>query len=93
VAHEDDWGTATLATLRTMSPSAVFWSHAIIRRGADHSLRDCLDAELRLTRHVTAHPDFAEGVRAMVVDKDRDPKWSPARLEDVDPARIDAMMG
>jgi enoyl-CoA hydratase len=93
LAHEGEWGAATLATLRAMSPSAVYWSHAMIRRGADHSLRDCLDAELRLTRQVTAHPDFAEGVRAMVVDKDRNPKWSPPRLEDVDPHRIEQMIG
>jgi enoyl-CoA hydratase len=93
LAHEGEWGAATLAILHAMSPSAVFWSHAIVRRGAGHSLRDCLDAELRLTRHVTAHPDFAEGVRAMVVDKDRNPKWSPSRLEDVDQASIETMIG
>jgi len=34
------------------------------------------------------HPDFIEGVRAMVIDKDRQPKWSAARIEDVDPADI-----
>jgi enoyl-CoA hydratase len=33
-------------------------------------------------------PDFAEGVRAQVIDKDRTPRWSPARLADVDPASI-----
>jgi enoyl-CoA hydratase len=38
-----------------------------------------------------AQPDFAEGVRAMLVDKDRKPKWQPARIEDVDPARIAAV--
>jgi enoyl-CoA hydratase len=38
-----------------------------------------------------AHPDFAEGVRAMVVDKDRAPVWQPDRIEDVDPARIEAL--
>jgi enoyl-CoA hydratase len=38
-----------------------------------------------------AHPDFAEGVRAMVVDKDRKPAWQPARIEDVDLATIDAL--
>lgn len=86
------WARETLATLRTMSPSALAWSFAIIRRGAERSLRDCLAAELAMTRHVTRHPDFAEGVRAMVVDKDRTPRWTPARLEDVDPVAIAAML-
>ena len=86
------WARETVATLRGMSPSALCWSLAAIRRGATLSLRDALAAELRLTRHVTAHPDFAEGVRAMVVDKDRRPRWTPARVEDVDPAAIAAML-
>jgi enoyl-CoA hydratase len=37
------------------------------------------------------HPDFAEGVRAMVVDKDRKPQWKPARIEEVDPALVASM--
>jgi enoyl-CoA hydratase/carnithine racemase len=87
-----DWARETIATLRAMSPSALCWSLAAIRRGAGLSLRDALAAELRLTRHVTRHPDFAEGVRAMVVDKDRQPRWSPPTVEQVDPAAIAAML-
>jgi enoyl-CoA hydratase/carnithine racemase len=82
-AEGTGWARETLATLRTMSPSSVLWSFEVMRRGAQLSLADCLRMELKLTRYVTAHPDFAEGVRAMVVDKDRKPKWQPARIEDV----------
>jgi enoyl-CoA hydratase len=89
---EGEWGAQTIATLRTMSPSAVVWSFAMIRRGMRHTLRDCLLAELKLTRKVTMHPDFAEGVRAAVVDKDRQPKWNPASLEEVDAAAIAEMV-
>ena len=90
-ADDSDWARETLATLRGMSPSSVLWSFEIVRRGATHTLRDCLAMELSFTRHVTAHPDFAEGVRAMVVDKDRKPHWNPARIEDVPKAAIAAM--
>jgi enoyl-CoA hydratase/carnithine racemase len=90
-ADGSDWARETLATLRGMSPSSVLWSFEIVRRGAARSLRDCLAMELKLTRHVTAHPDFAEGVRAMVVDKDRQPRWSPARIEEVPLAATAAM--
>ena len=34
--------------------------------------------------------DMREGIRAAVIDKDRKPKWSPARLEDVSEATVDA---
>jgi enoyl-CoA hydratase len=74
-----------------MSPSSVLWSFDIVRRGSRVSLRDALQAELRMTRHVSVHSDFIEGVRAMLVDKDRKPRWNPARIEDVDPATIAAM--
>lgn len=77
-AENTDWARETLATLARMSPSSVLWTHAIVGAGARRSLQQCLAAELALTRHVTRHPDFAEGVRAMVVDKDRSPKWQPA---------------
>ena len=86
------WADEVLATLAGMSPAALSWSLAAIRRGATLDLRAALAAELRLTRHVTRHPDFAEGVRAMVVDKDRKPRWSPPSVDDVDPAAIAAML-
>jgi len=87
------WAQESLEALGRMSPSALVWSHEIIRRGAARGLRQCLTAELALTRHVTAHPDFAEGVRAIVVDKDRMPKWRPASLAEVNPSMIAAMFG
>jgi enoyl-CoA hydratase len=89
----DDWAGKTLDTLRTVSPSALCWTLAALRRGADLTLPQCQAAELALTRTTMRHPDFAEGVRAMVVDKDRKPRWQPARIEDVDPAAIAAMFG
>ncbi len=89
LATEDtDWSRATLETLRGMSPSAVLWTFEIVRAGARRTLPQCLAAELALTRHATRHPDFAEGVRAMVVDKDRQPKWSVPDIESVDAAAI-----
>ena len=70
------WATETLAALRSASPSAVAWTFDAVRRGAGLTLEAALDAELVLTRSTTRHPDFAEGVRAMLVDKDRSPRWA-----------------
>ena len=87
-AEGTDWAKETLAALHHVSPSAVMWTFEAIRRGASMSLRGCLAAELALTRHISVHHEFHEGVRAMLVDKDRTPKWSPATLAEVDPAAI-----
>ncbi len=80
-----------LQTLRAASPSSIYWSFEIIRAGAFRNLKQCLAAELALVQKVTLHPEFHEGVRAMLIDKDRNPKWQPASLEAVDPAAISAM--
>ena len=69
----------------------MFWSFEILKRGAGMSLRAALFEELKLTRRVARHPEFHEGVRAALVDRDRKPQWNPARIEDVDPAAIAAM--
>ncbi|GAC1346943.1 MAG: enoyl-CoA hydratase/isomerase family protein [Acetobacteraceae bacterium] len=90
---DTDWSRTTLATLRAVSPSSLLWTFEIVRAGAARTFEQCQQAELELTRHVTRHLDFAEGVRAMVVDKDRAPRWSPSRLEDVDPQLIAGFFG
>ena len=70
---------------------ALHFTLRALRRGRDLTLKQALDAEFALTRTTMAYPDFAEGVRAMVVDKDRSPAWLPARIEEVDPIQIDAL--
>jgi enoyl-CoA hydratase len=91
-AEDSDWGRETLATLRTMSPSAVHWAFQHLRNGARQRLAQVLHDDVQMARCVAMHPDFIEGVRAMVIDKDRTPRWNPPRLEDVDPAVIAAMI-
>ena len=86
-----EWAHRALEMLRGVSPSALCWTLSALQRGADLTLPEALDAEFALTHTTMRHPDFAEGVRAMVVDKDRKPRWQPARIEDVDPTAIAAM--
>jgi len=91
-AEGTDWATEQTAILRSMSPTSLCVSLELLRRGAGATLDECLEMELALTRVVVnRHPDFREGVRSVLVDKDGAPRWSPARLEDVDPAAIRAM--
>jgi enoyl-CoA hydratase len=90
-ADGGEWSQTALKALRQVSPSALHWTLRALRRGRDLALKQALTAEFALTRTTMAHPDFAEGVRAMVVDKDRTPAWQPARIEDVEAAVIDAL--
>jgi enoyl-CoA hydratase len=76
-AEGTDWAAAQLATLARMSPTSLAVTFELLRRGATMDLRGCLAMELALTRRVTRHPDFAEGVRAVLVDKDNAPRWAP----------------
>jgi enoyl-CoA hydratase len=90
-ADTSDFATSALAQLRAHSPSSIHWSLEIMRRGASATLPEALAAEFALVKQIAMHPEFFEGVRAVLVDKDRTPKWQPARLEDINPAAIHAL--
>ena len=71
------------------SPSAltaIFYAQLAARRLLE--VPRVLDLDLRLAAVMARAPDFAEGVRAVLVDKDQRPRWRPARLAEVDPAAI-----
>lgn len=77
-AEGSDWAREQAAILARMSPTSLAATLELLRRGAGLDLAGCLDMELALTAPVTRHPDFAEGVRAVLVDKDNAPRWAPA---------------
>ncbi|MFE9445281.1 enoyl-CoA hydratase/isomerase family protein [Streptomyces sp. NPDC006602] len=74
------WAAAALAALESASPQSLEITHALLARGRQRTLRECLDAELALTRTTIRTSDFLEGVRAALVDKDRTPNWRRASL-------------
>jgi len=80
---------STLKTLNEKSPRGLVVALKLLRlaRGA-RSLQECLVREYRAALEVFASADFREGVRAAVIDKDRNPRWSPSRIEDVTPEMI-----
>jgi enoyl-CoA hydratase len=88
-----DWAREQLAVLRRVSPTSLFVTHEMLRRARGLDLPGCLAMDLALARSVTPYPDFAEGVRALLVDKDNAPRWTPPRIEDVSPHAIQAMFG
>jgi enoyl-CoA hydratase len=79
----DDAGRDFAQILQSRSPSSletILQSHRAARRSA--SLDEILAIDGRLARLAIARPDFPEGVRAVLVDKDMAPKWNPARLDE-----------
>jgi enoyl-CoA hydratase len=81
---------AAAATVRAMCPVSVAVTLAQIdrTRRLGLGLPEVLADDLRVLGRVAPRPDFAEGVRAQVIDKDRSPRWSPARIEDLDPSEL-----
>jgi enoyl-CoA hydratase len=80
---------ATLKTLNEKSPRGMVVTLKLLRLArASSSLEECLVREYRAALEVFASDDFREGVRAAVIDKDRNPQWSPPRIEDVTPEMV-----
>ncbi len=84
-----DWAKAQLATLRTKSPQTLKVAYRQLREGALMArFADEMVQEYRIACRVSALPDFQEGVRAVVIDKDNAPKWRPATLDQVTDAML-----
>ncbi len=80
---------STLNTLNEKSPRGMVVTLKLLRLArASSSLEECLVREYRAALQVFASDDFREGVRAAVIDKDRNPKWSPPGIEDVTPEMV-----
>nr|WP_275889347.1 enoyl-CoA hydratase/isomerase family protein [Nakamurella flavida] len=78
------------ATLGRMSPFALAVTAIAVRRAETLDLAGVLDQDLNVCSRLAARPDFAEGVRAKIIDKDDDARWQPATLDAVDPAAVEA---
>ena len=85
-----EWAEATRAGLLTKSPTSLKITLRQLTIGRDYDLDAALALEYRLTQHVMAGHDFYEGVRAMLIDRDRNPKWRPRTLAEVTDSMLDA---
>lgn len=80
---DDPWLMTAAATFSKGSPTSAALAFALWRRVRHLSLAEVFRLEYRASLGCCAHPDFAEGIRALLVDKDRNPQWKPAGLEHV----------
>jgi enoyl-CoA hydratase len=87
-ADGSDFALETLALLNSRSALSMKLTLDLLRAGrSSASLNECLEREYSATLGMLSNADFYEGVRAAVIDKDRNPQWSVA-LADVTPAML-----
>ena len=91
-ADPSPWAGEQLAEIRKKSPRSckvALRELAISRTFTQFS--EIMQLEYRVSSRLARRPDFSEGVRAFVIDKDNKPKWTPSRFEDVSDDEIDAI--
>jgi enoyl-CoA hydratase/carnithine racemase len=86
----DAFAFETLETLRTKSPTSLLVTFDQLAAGAMLSMEDCMRMEFRILTRMLAGHDFYEGIRAVLIDKDQQPRWSPATLAGVSPEAVAA---
>ncbi|MFD5469964.1 enoyl-CoA hydratase/isomerase family protein [Streptomyces sp. NPDC127105] len=88
--HGEPAAKEAAQTLLTKSPTALKVTLTALRRARPlGSLEAVLEQEYRVSCAALSSPDLVEGIRAQVIDKDRDPRWSPGTLAEVTDADVD----
>ena len=89
-AEGSEFASRTREAILKRSPTSLKLTLRLLRAGRDSSgLVECLEREFAAGVEILRHHDFYEGVRAAIIDKDRDPQWSPASLQEVGREAID----
>ncbi|WP_299471775.1 enoyl-CoA hydratase/isomerase family protein [uncultured Roseibium sp.] len=85
---DTDFGRKASTAIRTKSPTSILITFEQMRRGAHLSFNECMKLEYRIVSRLLHGVDFFEGIRAVVIDKDQAPKWTPTQLGQVDSANL-----
>lgn len=88
--EEGDWAAKAAAHMRHVSPTSLKVGLRQLNDAVGMSFEENMAMEYRLCRRFMAEHDFREGVRALLVDKDNEPKWQPSTLKEVDDATVDS---
>lgn len=80
---DEQWAMGTLSCLQQKSPLSLEITFAQMSRAKSMSLSDCLKMDYCLMGHFMAGADFYEGIRAVLIDKDKTPHWQPDSLNEV----------
>lgn len=89
-AETSPWAAETLQTLLQKSPISLCVTLEQFKRAKDKTLAQCLEMDYTLAYHFMQHADFYEGVRALLIDKDKLPQWASKTLQDITQEQINA---
>lgn len=78
------WAQGAREAIQSVSPQSLEITRALLAWAAQRSLHECLQMELSLAQRVIETHDFVEGVRAVLVDKDRNPNWQPSTFRSIE---------
>lgn len=81
--HTDHFSQETLNVLKQKSPTSLKVTHKALQKGQNQSIGECLAMEYHIATHFLHYDDFFEGIRAVIIDKDKSPRWNPSSLEAV----------
>lgn len=82
--QDDVWSQTILKTLAQKSPLSLSVTLAQLLKAASMGFDECIQMDFRLVKHFMAGHDFYEGVRALLIDKDKSPQWQPNCLSNVE---------
>lgn len=86
-----EWAKSKVDVINKMSPISLKVSLKQLREGAKlRTLFECLTMEYRLVQRFMEDKDFYEGVRAVLIDRDNSPKWTPSTLQAVTAEKVDS---
>jgi enoyl-CoA hydratase/carnithine racemase len=85
-----DWAQQTAKLMRGRSPTMLSVARSLLQRGKSMELADCFRMELGMVEQCFEQGDFIEGIRALLIDKDNSPRWSPMRLDEVTDVSVEA---
>ena len=88
-ATDSEFGVKTRKMLAHMSPLSLAVVFEQIRRGANMDVREVFQMEYGISQGYMHHTEFFEGVRALLVDKDKNPRWKHASVNEITPAEVE----
>lgn len=85
---ENDFCKQAASVLASKSPTSLKISLRALQNGHDLTFDDCMQQDYRLVSRFLKGHDFAEGIRAVIIDKDQSPRWKPAQLSEVSEGEV-----